>query len=374
MNILNIQYGNLKNSYARGGSPNTFHESLKRLTEKHTVTCLTGLWPDKPNSFPYDKIIYIQKGMGQNKYLNRITFTMSNFLYEMRYSKYFDLILIQWDRYAPVPRLINAQKCPVILVLRSDFLENPSKFILIEPLARYLLKRELKKCRYLIACSRGVQKQAAQYTRNLRLSTVVTSGIPAKMFSYSKGKPSEDYLLFLGRLDVRQKGIDILITAYERSNIKIPLKIAGDGQDKIRVERMVRSKGLHKNIEMTGWVEGSKKIDLLKNCLAVCVPSRSEGFGTVPLEAAAMGKPVIGTNVGGLEECVVDGETGLLVKKDNIDEYSEALKKIVRNKSLRYYLGKNAKVRARDYTWEKIAKEEELFFQKVKEDFEHTKQ
>jgi glycosyltransferase involved in cell wall biosynthesis len=94
-----------------------------------------------------------------------------------------------------------------------------------------------------------------------------------------------------------------------------------------------------------------------------------EGWGIVATEAAAMGKPVIGTKVVGLEESILDGKTGILVQKDNVNEFSRAIKMIVQNKELRRRLGSYARETAHGFTWEKIAAQRENFFHKVIEDF-----
>ncbi|OHE76500.1 MAG: glycosyl transferase family 1 [Verrucomicrobia bacterium RIFCSPHIGHO2_12_FULL_41_10] len=78
----------------------------------------------------------------------------------------------------------------------------------------------------------------------------------------------------------------------------------------------------------------------------LCIPSYREGFGTVVIEAAAMGLPTIGTNIYGLTDAVVDGETGILVDSKNVLQLTATMKQLADNSELRKQLGECAKKRA----------------------------
>jgi len=366
MKILSIQYGNIDNPYSHGGLAHLLKETFERMTPRHHITCFTGLLPGRGQSTEINGIKYIRKGLSRNKYINRLSFSFINSVYKP--VKDFDLVLIPWDRYAPV--LIDSiKKCPVILELNLDFFSIASKLKAFEPVTRYFLKRNLKKSRYIISACEGLKRIAAQYTKNARLFEVFPGGVAEEFLKYPVDPESEKYLLYIGRLDISHKGIDILLESYKAANIDLPLVIAGDGIDKIKVEKLVKDTGLNHKVRMVGWVEGREKYELIANCLAVCVPSRVEGWGIVATEAAAMGKPVIGTKVVGLEEAILDGKTGILVPKDNIEEFSRATKLLVKSKELRRKLGSFAKETAHGFTWESIAARREDFFYRVIDDF-----
>ncbi|MCP5103065.1 MAG: hypothetical protein GY950_06795, partial [bacterium] len=182
MRILSIQYGNPHNPYSHGGLAGTLHESLKRMTPRHEVTCFTGLLSGPEQCLEMDGIKYMQKGIGKNKYLNRSFFAAGNSFFKPRND--YDLILIPWDRYAPV-RLRTLNDCPVILELNLEFFSVPSKLAPLEPVTRYILKKQLKKCKYLIAMSEGVQRAVNQYTTHLKLCEVLSGGVPDELFQYS---------------------------------------------------------------------------------------------------------------------------------------------------------------------------------------------
>ncbi|MCP4213897.1 MAG: glycosyltransferase family 4 protein [bacterium] len=365
MKILSVQFGNPQNPYSHGGLSNLLHETFKRMAPRHQITCYTGLIPGKSREMDLDGVKYLQRGLGVNKYLNRSSYTLRNCFMP---PEEFDLILVPWDRYAPV-LLKSGTRCPVVLELCLEFFSIPTKLKPAEPITRYFLKKRLENCQYLISMSEGVQNIVIKHTENLRLKEVLPGGVSEEIFSYSVEPGEEKYLLFLGRLDISHKGIDVLLESYKLAKVGVPLVIAGDGIDRKMVQQLIKKHGLKDYVRTVGWVQGKEKYDLIKDCIAVCIPSRVEGWGIVATEAAAMGKPVIGTKVVGLEEAVADGKTGILVQKDNIKAFATAMEMLVRDKQFRGILGSYARERAQQYTWEKIAEKREAFFEKVIADF-----
>ncbi len=87
----------------------------------------------------------------------------------------------------------------------------------------------------------------------------------------------------------------------------------------------------------------------------VCVPSHSESFGLVALEARACGTPVVAAAVGGLTTAVVDGVTGLLVSGHRPSHYARALHALLDDAELRGTMGAKAAVHAAGFSWEVTA-------------------
>lgn len=87
-------------------------------------------------------------------------------------------------------------------------------------------------------------------------------------------------------------------------------------------------------------------LDYLKITNVLCLPSYREGFGTIVIEAAAMGKCCIGYNIIGLKDAIHDNKTGFLVKEGDIEEYSQKMKSIYDSPELLKELNDNAKIRA----------------------------
>jgi glycosyltransferase involved in cell wall biosynthesis len=93
------------------------------------------------------------------------------------------------------------------------------------------------------------------------------------------------------------------------------------------------------------------------NCADIFVlPSIQEGQGIVLLEAEASAKPVVAFNIGGINEAVRDGETGLLVKRGDTNEFADAVMRLLSDKGLREKMGADArKFVSENFTWDLCA-------------------
>jgi glycosyltransferase involved in cell wall biosynthesis len=133
------------------------------------------------------------------------------------------------------------------------------------------------------------------------------------------------YALFVGRLSP-EKGVDTLIDAAAMTPY-VRVKIAGDGPMRAELESRARAVGAA-NVEFLGRVEHARVLELMRDASAVVVPSRGqEPFGLTAVEAAAVGVPVVASNVGGLPEIVDEGVTGVLVAPSDAGALAAALTK-----------------------------------------------
>lgn len=174
---------------------------------------------------------------------------------------------------------------------------------------------------------------------------VIHNGLPAPDIKIKPLPKKSLKILFVGRL-VPQKGCDILLRAFklvleEYQDAK--LTVAGDGVDRKKLEALAIELDLQRNIEFLGWVAPKKVPLLMNNSIIVVMPSRFEPFGLVALQTAQMSRPLIASKIDGLEEIVVDGETGLLVNCGDIIGFAEAIKKLLANVALATTFGENAK-------------------------------
>ena len=360
MNLLFIQYGNPTNPHSHGGLSQASHEILKRLAQRHNVTVYTGLIAGSKKELQKDNVTYIQIGRGDNKWINRLTFSLKCVLLDQ---SQFDLITILWDRYSPI--FLKSTRTPTIIEIHADFFNAPSKLPLLEPLARGIYRMILKKCGNVISVAHHLLLGLRERNIFPKNSAVIFNGIPEE-YQNSNGHHVEgNYLLFLGRIDIKIKGLDWLIDAYLQSSVEAVLVIAGTGQDVQHLHQLIQDKKMEQKIQLKGWVHGEEKLKLIQGCLALCLPSRSEGFPLVPLEAAALGKPVIATRIGDMEYIVNHQETGLLVEKENVDQLSKALQQISTNKDLRITMGKKGRELAQSFSWDVATQKREAFFKKV---------
>lgn len=165
---------------------------------------------------------------------------------------------------------------------------------------------------------------------------VVGNGIDVEQFEYAKcdiEKHKKNFLM-LGRLG-RGKGVyDIIEAAKYVKDYYPDLKIymAGDG-DIEQVKKAVEYADLESQIEILGWIDFDKKMEVMKKVSTILLPSYNEGLPMTILEGMAAGKVIISTNVGGIPEVVTSSENGILIEPGNIKELSNGMLKIAEDGS-----------------------------------------
>jgi glycosyltransferase involved in cell wall biosynthesis len=147
------------------------------------------------------------------------------------------------------------------------------------------------------------------------------------------------YALTIGRMAGadRYKGFDELIRVWPRLQELRPgfkLVLIGDGPDRCRLEAQARQMGA--NTEFLGRVSDDDRDRFLRHCTCFCMPSRSEGFGLVYLEAMRLGKPVLAGSADAGSEVVLDGLTGRTVDPTNSEKLLAALLDITSPDSAKY--------------------------------------
>jgi len=169
--------------------------------------------------------------------------------------------------------------------------------------------------------------------------------------------PMDPMALFIGRITY-QKGPDLLIEAvphvlkdYEYAKFVF----VGDGDMKHYLEHRVKQLNIDYAARFTGYVPEQQKINLLKACDCVVVPSRNEPFGIVVLEAWASSKPVIATHETGAGEIVWHEVTGLRVYK-NPESIAWGIKTIFSNFEKARWMGRNGRFAIEnDFSWDRVA-------------------
>jgi len=153
-------------------------------------------------------------------------------------------------------------------------------------------------------------------------------------------------LLFVGRLE-KTKGVEFLIQAIAvivKAFPQTTLTIIGEGSNKDDLFNLTQKLRLEEYIQFTGWVENKDLDTYYEQASIVVVPSIwAEIFGIVILEAMSAGRPVIGTNVGGIPELIEEGVNGYLVEPQNPEQLAEKVIKLFSEENLITELGRNAR-------------------------------
>ncbi len=142
----------------------------------------------------------------------------------------------------------------------------------------------------------------------------------------------------------RQKGIVDLLAAAPQIHLGRPeakIVVIGGGPQERELRKKAQKLGLERFFVMLG--ERRDARELLSLLDVFVLPSLWEGLPLVLLEAAAMGKPIVATDIDGVREIIRDGETGLLVPPKNPEKLSEAVLRLLQNSDLAHKLGQEAR-------------------------------
>ncbi len=132
-----------------------------------------------------------------------------------------------------------------------------------------------------------------------------------------------NYALYFGRL-IDEKGVNVLLYAAAMAR-DVPLVVVGDGPDMDKLKKQAAAQGLT-HVQLVGAKWGDVLDQILRGCRFVVVPSLwHENFPYVILQSFAMGKPVIGSNRGGIPELVAHGERGLVYEATGAVALADAL-------------------------------------------------
>ena len=160
-----------------------------------------------------------------------------------------------------------------------------------------------------------------------------------------------DYIFLVSRLTPLKRA-DLLVRAMALPAAgAIRAVIAGDGDDRPRLEQMVESFKLGDRITLTGQLSDEEILAHFAHCRAVCFPPFSEDYGFVTVEAFASHKPVITCrDSGGPAELVTDGEHGF-VCEPTPEALADALRKVMKSRDLAERMGEQAYARGAQFTW-----------------------
>lgn len=155
-------------------------------------------------------------------------------------------------------------------------------------------------------------------------------------------------ILLLGRLS-EEKGFDTAIQAFallKKRHFEGKLIVAGGGPEALFLKKLVMELALEQCVEFTGELEREAGLYWINQATLVVVPSYFESFGLVALEAMHLRRPVIASKIGGIQEVVLDHETGFLVPPHDPIALSEAIYTLLSDPNKATELGLNGYKRA----------------------------
>jgi glycosyltransferase involved in cell wall biosynthesis len=369
MNILALNWNDLKNPYA-GGAEVHLEELLRRLvTYGHTVTLVCSGWPGCAEEETVEGIRIIRRG--RRHYFNLV---VPFLLRDLARRERFD-VLVEDINKIPfyTPWYLNMKTLVVIphLFATTVFQEiNPVLGGYIYLAEKPLLSVYGRFNFNVISESTADDMVARGLPRNQ--VSVIHCGIDRKVYSPdpSSAKYDQPTILYLGRLK-KYKSVQHLIIAFKKVKAQLPdsrLMIVGAGDYQPSLESLARALDLAADVEFTGFVPTADKLTRLRRSHVCVLPSIREGWGLTNIEANAVGTAVVAANSPGLKDSVRDGETGFLYDYGNTDQLTERLTRILTQPELRKKLEVGGLAWADKFSWDDAAKKfEQLLLQIVSE-------
>lgn len=296
---------------------------------------------------PVSYELYYLNGARNSGYLNKIVLTFNHFrnifrnLNSKEYSKVIlnpSLNLNSVLRDSLVAMMSNILGVEVIVFWRGwnfkneKFLKFPFSII-----TSYLLKSKSSIVLYS-KISSSLKKLG--FKGNIFFMTTLVNN---EAFKYEINNKIESLkIIFLSRVE-NYKGVFELLEAYkilkEKHN-KISLTIAGSGIALPQITEIVKTEKI-KDINITGYVVGKEKYELLAGSNIFVFPSYSEGMPNAVLESMAIGLPIITTKVGGLNDFFEDKKMGYFIEVKNVNSIVTTIEKIIYNheiiNEIKYY-------------------------------------
>jgi D-inositol-3-phosphate glycosyltransferase len=239
-----------------------------------------------------------------------------------------------------------------------------------DPLERTKVEHDVIACSDLVLASTAEERSqlVAHYGASAERIEIVPPGVDHERFSpgapgsrvasrRALGLSDGPLLLFVGRIQPL-KGLRLAISCLaELADARATLVVVGgpsgpDGPDELeRLHEHAAAVGVTDRVRFVPPQPHDRLSEYYRAADVCLVPSRTESFGLVALEAAACGTPVVAANVGGLRSLVDDGLTGFLVDGRVPADYAEPVNRLLADPALAAEMGARAEVRSRRYAW-----------------------
>jgi glycogen synthase len=215
----------------------------------------------------------------------------------------------------------------------------------------------------LISCSASMADEIAElFGPGLPEITRIPNGIDAARWQFAPRRPRTGpaELLFVGRLEY-EKGVHDVIAALPRIRRAHPgttLTIAGEGTQLDWLVEQARKHKVLKATRFVGHLDHDELLSVLHRVDAAVLPSHYEPFGLVALEAAAAGTPLVTSNIGGLGEAVIDGQTGMSCAPRDVAGLASAVCEVLDDPEAAQRRARAARERlTSDFDWQTVARE-----------------
>jgi len=367
MNILILNWRDIQHPEAGGAEVHLF-EIFSRLVNNdgHSVTLLTTRFKGCEERTVYRGIEILR--YGNNYIFNRQS---PSFVKKLLKDRRFDCIIDDVNKlpFYSNKRFHNVPCCAFFHHLFGKTVFKLTNF----PMALYVYLTEKGYGRGYgktpgCAVSKSTADELLKQGFDGANLTVIENGIDIDRYCPSGAVTREDdLLLYVGRLK-KYKRVDCVfeaMKALDREGRKLRFAVVGVGDDLPRLKKRAAELGLADKVDFAGFVDEDKKIEYLRRSTVFVNPSEKEGWGITNIEASACALPVAANDAPGLRDSVVDGETGLLYKENDVVSLTESLKKLLDGGELRKRMGLQGRRWAEKFSWDASAGRVEEWLRKI---------
>ncbi len=338
------------------------------LSNSHPAESIEGVdyFPISAPSFQWlRRYAHVPREIAFTRYVRRALFTLAR-------ARDLDFVLchshaISALAAAPVQASVGV---PYGLVTHGDIFDRPrgTYDYRLTSLYRAVTPKAYRRANLIVALSPHMRALAKRGGAAKESICLIPNGIdPSELglsLNFTPPPPLEAglplRLLFVGRLAV-EKGVDTLLQGCQRlveRNILFQLRLVGDGPLRNELRATATALGLDDCSTFVGHRPRHALGSEYLGCHVVCVPSRSDPFPTVVLEAMAAGRPVIGTSVGGMPFAVEQEKSGLLVAPEAPDELANMFDRVRRSPNILVDMGRHGHQEChRRFNWDAITQQ-----------------
>lgn len=354
MRILFFNWRDTKHAYA-GGAEVYVHELAKRWAKNgNQVTVFSGNDNKNPDYEVIDGVETYRRGGTYTVYIFAVLYYLRKFR-----GKYD--VIIDCENGIPFFTPLFAKEQVILLIhhVHQEIFRNFLRF----PLSKVaeILEGKIMPMVYrnknVVTVSASSQKNIFKlgFTKAGNIE-IIPNGVTSDLF-VDYPKTDNISFVYLGRLK-EYKNIDVAIKAFAkvvRIHKKAKLAIVGTGESYLSLKKLTKELGIERAVKFYGRVTETEKAKLLAKSWAAIQPSQMEGWGITVIEANAAGTPVIASNVSGLQDSVVDGQTGILVPAGNVTQFANAMMKIAEDDVARLSYSQEAQLWAKNFDWDRSA-------------------
>jgi glycosyltransferase involved in cell wall biosynthesis len=357
MRILQIIYESSGSPFGFGGAGVRAYEIYRRLKNDHDITLLCMKYPGA-KSGDHEGLHHIFVGT-ESRSLARsvLAYTIEAARFVRNHAEAFDVIVENFLPSTPFFSKFLTRK-PVILQVQGIMGEHSlKKFSPLYSLPMYAVEQFYPRLhdRFIFVSAVTKEKIMGKVKRQVKSCDVIPNGVGEELLHVI---PEEkDYLLFLSRIDIYTKGLDLLVKAFEKISLRYPeLRLVLAGYEFDRVASLLSGvpDSLKKRIEYAGFAAGDAKIRLLSGTKLFILPSRHESFPVSIMEAAACGKPVVVSDIPELRH-VPEAGFGVTFPNGSAEGLAEKIELLLADAPKRETLGRCGRDYARKLQWDTIA-------------------